>query len=36
VRLYAISKDYSSAYYVDKQRFLECVNSKNIDFEYYH
>lgn len=35
-KLYAISKVFSSCYYIDKSAFLECVKEKSADFEYYH
>lgn len=36
VHLYAIAKEYTSAYYIDKKNFMECVLDKDVDFEYFH
>ena len=36
VRLYAIAKDNTSAYYIDKGQFEECISQRMSDFEYYH
>jgi hypothetical protein len=36
VRLYAIAKDNTSAYYVDRSQFEECISQRISDFEYYH
>jgi len=36
VRLYAIAKDNTSAYYIDKSQFQECISQRVSDFEYYH
>lgn len=31
-KLYAISKDFTSCYYIEKPNFMECVNEKMPDF----
>ncbi len=35
-KLYAVSKDFTSCYYIEKPQFLECVKSRIEDFEYFH
>jgi hypothetical protein len=34
--LEVISRDFTSAYYIDKDKFFRCVNETPTDFEYYH
>ena len=36
VNLYAIAKDFTSAYYVEKADFLDCTKGQTYDFEYFH
>lgn len=35
-RLYAYAKDFTSAYFIEKDEFLECANERTGDFEYLH
>ena len=34
--LQAVSSDFTSAYYISKDKFLNCFNEKSTDYEYYH
>lgn len=35
-KIYDISKDFTSCYYIEKPTFLESAYEKRDDFEYYH
>jgi hypothetical protein len=35
-KIYAMSKDFTSCYYIEKPHFLDCAGEKLPDFEYYH
>lgn len=34
--LEVVSRDFTSAYFIDKDKFMRCVNESVPDFEYYH
>ena len=36
VQLYAVAKRHTSGYYVEKEKFLECIHERSTDFEFFH
>ena len=32
----AVSSEFTSCYYIEKDQFLKCVNNCSVDFQYYH
>ena len=36
VQLYAVAKRHTSGYYIEKEKFLECIHDRQTDFEFYH
>ena len=35
-KMYAFAREFTSAYYLTKEKFLEAISENITDFEYYH